>query len=298
MRKRLLFLKQSVLESIVFLTPLLIFVFLLYAALIWTFYVSFTDWKTVQPNYTFTGLKWYKFLIQQPRFAVDIRNSVIWLIGGVIPTVSISIFLAYFLETFHLPKIETYIRTLVLYPAAMSFIVTGTIWSWMYEPGRGVFNTIFRSLGFNANFAFVTNPKTATYWLVLIFIWQYLGFAMIIVQSSLRTTELQEMIEAALVDGASRLRILFQVVIPNIRSGLLVLVSLLLISSLKVFDIVFIVTYGGPGIATDVLSMNMWVTTFQQHLVSAGAGLGIIIFIIAFILIIPYTVYSFKKWFE
>lgn len=285
-------------ETMVFLFPLLFFVVLLYAALLWTVYVSFADWKIVIPDYTFSGLKWYKFLVQQPRFAVDIKNNLIWLIVGVLPTVFLAIFLAYFLEISHFPKIENYVRTLILYPVAMSFIVTGTIWSWMYEPGRGVFNTILRSFGLDANFAYATNPKTATYWLVLIFIWQYLGFAVIIVQASFRTTELQEMVEAATVDGASRLRILFQIVIPNIRSGLLVLVSLLLISSLKVFDIVFIVTYGGPGIATDVLSMNMWVTTFQQHLVSAGAGLGVIIFLMAFILVIPYTIYALNKWFE
>jgi raffinose/stachyose/melibiose transport system permease protein len=132
----------------------------------------------------------------------------------------------------------------------------------------------------------------------VIFIWQYLGFAVIITQSSFRTTELRELIDSAMIDGASRLRTLFLVVLPNIRAGLMVLVSLLLIATLKVFDIVFIVTYGGPGISTDVLALNMWVTTFQQHLVSAGAGLGVIIFLMASIIVIPYTIYAFKKWFE
>jgi glucose/mannose transport system permease protein len=285
-------------ENLVFLIPLLIFVILLYGTLFWTIYVSFTDWKTVQPNYDLSGLKWYQFLIRQPRFNVDIKNNLIWLIMGVVPTVALAIFLAYFLEISHFPKIESYIRTLILYPVAMSFIVTGTIWSWMYEPNKGVFNTILRGLGFEAPFRYATDPTTATYWLVLIFIWQYLGFAVIIIQSSFRTSELQEMVEAATVDGASRLRILFQIIIPNIRSGILVLVSLLLISTLKVFDIVFIVTNGGPGISTDVLALNMWVTTFQQHLVSAGAGLGVVIFLMAFLLVIPYTIYALNKWFE
>jgi len=149
-----------------------------------------------------------------------------------------------------------------------------------------------------APFRYTTDPNTATFWLIIIFIWQYLGFAVIITQSSFRTAELQELIEAATVDGASRLRTLFSVIIPNIRAGLLVLVSLLLISTLKVFDIVYIVTFGGPGIRTDVLALNMWITTFQQHLVSAGAGLGVIIFLLAFVLVIPYTIYAFRKWFE
>lgn len=264
----------------------------------WTIYVSFTDWNTIAPNYEFNGLKWYQFLFDQPRFWVDVQNNLKWLILGVIPTVTVAIFLAYFLELTPFRGVESYTRTLILYPVAMSFIVTGTIWSWMYEPGRGVFNTILAGFGIDSPLRFVTNPSTATYWLILIFIWQYLGFSVIITQSSFRTTELQELIEAATVDGASRLRILFSVIIPNIRSGLLVLISLLLISSLKVFDIVYIVTFGGPGISTDVLALNMWITTFQQHLFSAGAGIGVIIFFMAFIIVIPYTIYALRRWFE
>ena len=285
-------------EILIFLVPLLFFVILLYGTLLWTIYVSFTNWETVAPNYDLTGPKWYEFVVAQPRFAIDVQNNLLWLILGVVPTVAIAIFLAYFLELTPFPKVESYVRTLILYPVAMSFIVTGTIWSWMYEPERGVFNTILRGLGMEAPFRYTTDPNTATFWLIIIFIWQYLGFAVIITQSSFRTAELQELIEAATVDGASRLRTLFSVIIPNIRAGLLVLVSLLLISTLKVFDIVYIVTFGGPGIRTDVLALNMWITTFQQHLVSAGAGLGVIIFLLAFVLVIPYTIYAFRKWFE
>lgn len=284
-------------ETLLFLVPLLFFVILLYGTLLWTIYVSLANWETIAPSYDFAGLKWYQFLVNQPRFGVDIQNNLMWLLLGVVPTVVIAIFLAYFLELTPFPKAESYIRTLILYPIAMSFIVTGTIWSWMYED-RGVLNTILRELGVSQSFRFTTNPDSATIWLILIFIWQYLGFAVIITQSSFRTTELRELIDSATIDGASRLRTLVSVVIPNIRSGLLVLVSLLLISTLKVFDIVFIVTYGGPGISTDVLALNMWVTTFQQHLVSAGAGLGVIIFLMAFIIVIPYTIYAFRKWFE
>jgi len=290
--------KTTLAETLLFLVPLLFFVVLLYGTLLWTLYVSFADWQTIAPNYAFSGLKWYQFLIHQPRFEIDIRNNVLWLLLGVVPTVVIAILLAYFLELTPFPKAEAYIRTLILYPIAMSFIVTGTIWSWMYEPERGVLNTLLRGLGVSSPLRYTTNPNSATIWLILIFIWQYLGFAVIITQSSFRTTELRDLIEAATMDGASRLRTLVSVIIPNIRSGLLVLVSLLLISTLKIFDVVFIVTYGGPGIATDVLALNMWVTTFQQHLVSAGAGLGVIIFLMAFIIVIPYTIYAFRKWFE
>jgi ABC-type sugar transport system permease subunit len=285
-------------EYAVFLVPLLAFLTVLYGTLAWTFYVSFADWKTVAANYDLTGFKWYQFLFAQPRFWIDIQNNLKWLILGVVPTTVIAIFVAYVLELAPFPGIESYVRTLILYPVAMSFVVTGTIWSWMYQPDRGVFNTLLGAIGIDSPLRFTTDFTSATYWLILIFVWQYLGFAVIIVQSSFRTSELQEMIEAATVDGASRARILFSVIIPNIRSGILVLVSLLLISTLKVFDIVYVVTFGGPGSSTDVLALNMWITFFQQHLVSAGAGIGVVIFVMAFILVIPYTIYALKKWFE
>ena len=210
--------KLSITDILVFVVPLLFFLIILYGTLTWTVYVSFTDWKTIAPNYDLTGFKWYESLFNQRRFWIDVQNNLKWLILGVVPTVTLAIFLAYLLELSPFPAVESYTRTLILYPVAMSFIVTGTIWSWMYEPTRGVFNTVLREMGFEG-LRFVTNPNTATYWLILIFIWQYLGFSVIITQSSFRTAELQEMIEAATVDGASKIRILFSVIIPNIHKA-------------------------------------------------------------------------------
>jgi len=285
-------------EFLVFTLPLLLFLLILYGTLLWNIYVSVGNWVSTAPDYTFTGLKWYQYLFRQGRFWVDVQNNLKWLILGVIPTTVFAIFLAYMLELAPIPGVESYVRTLILYPVAMSFVVTGTIWSWMYQPERGVFNTLLGGLGIHSPLTYTNNPDTATYWLIVIFIWQYLGFSVIIVQSSFRTSELQEMVEAAIVDGASRLRILFSVILPNIRAGLLVLISLLLINTLKVFDIVWIVTRSGPGIATDVLATNMIVTAYDQRLASAGAAIGVIIFLLAFILVIPYTIYALKKWFE
>ena len=290
--------RASVAEFLVFTLPLLLFLVILYGTLFWNIYVSMANWVSTAANYSFTGLKWYIYLFNDSRFWVDVQNNVKWLTLGVVPTIIAAILLAYLLELAPFPGIESYVRTLILYPVAMSFVVTGTIWSWMYQPQRGVFNTMIGSLGIHSPFAYVNDPKTATYWLILIFVWQYLGFSVIIIQSSFRTSELQEMVEAATVDGANKLRILISIIIPNIRSGILVLVSLLLISTLKVFDIVWIVTRNGPGIATDVLATNMIVTAYDQRLMSAGAAIGVIIFLMAFIIIIPYTIYALKKWFE
>ncbi len=290
--------RASVGEFLIFTVPLLVFLIILYGTLFWNLYVSMANWVSTAPDYTFTGLKWYNYLLSQSRFWIDVQNNLKWLVLGVVPTIVVAILLAYLLELAPFPLVESYVRTLILYPVAMSFVVTGTIWSWLYQPDRGVFNTLLGSLGIHSTLRYTSDPTSATYWLILIFVWQYLGFSVIIIQSSLRTSELQEMVEAATVDGASKLRILISVIIPNIRSGILVLVSLLLISTLKVFDIVWIVTRTGPGVATDVLATNMIVTAYDQRLASAGAAIGVIIFLLAFIIIIPYTIYALKKWFE
>ncbi len=291
--------KDKILNFLVFLLPLLITLAILYTMLGWTFYVSMSNWRGTAPNYEFVGLKWYRLMFRLDRFWVDVENNLKWLIVGVGPTLFIALLIAYLMEISNLRGFETYTRTLILYPAAMSFIVTGTIWSWMYQPDKGVLNTIWRFLKLDFLVSgYTTDPKTATYWLVLIFIWQYLGISVIILQSSFRTTELREMIESALIDGASRMRILFQIILPNIRGGLLILGGLLIISALKVFDIVYIVTFGGPGYATDVLAFFMYIATFQQHLVALGAGLSVIIFLMAFIVVVPYTIYAFRRWFS
>lgn len=281
-----------------FLIPLLITVGLLYFMLFWTLYVSFSDWRGTAPNYKFVGFKWYKLMFSLDRFWTGFKNNIKWLLVGVLPTLFAALLIAYLLELSSNKKWETYVRTLILYPSAMSFVVTGTIWSWMYQPDRGVINTIFDFMGLDAlKSRFITDPNTATYWLIMIFIWQFLGLAVIIFQSSFRSSELQSIIESALVDGASKMRILFQIIVPNIRGGILILASLLLISALKVFDIVYIVTFGGPGYSTDVLAFFMFIATFQQHLVSLGAGLSMIIFLMAFVIVVPYTIYAFRRWF-
>jgi ABC-type sugar transport system permease subunit len=296
---RLTLLRARAGEAAIFALPLVIFLFLLYGMLVWTFYTSVSNWQGTAANYSFGGLKWYRLMFTLDRFWVDIGNNLRWITIGVIPTVVAALLLAYVLEIGTVKGLEPYLRTLILYPAAMSFIATGTIWSWMYQPDRGVLNTILRGLGLGAfTSGYTTDPDTATYWLILIFLWQYLGISVLIVQASLRTVELQEMVESATLDGASRFRTLLHIIVPNIRGGLLVVVSLLLISALKVFDIVYVVTFGGPGNATDVLALFMFIATFQQHLVALGAGLAVVIFALAFIIIIPYTIYALQRWFE
>src|SRR5512138_287690 len=101
------------LDTLIFLGPIFIFILVLYGTLFWTMFVSLTNWRTIEANYTLTGFKWYQFLVAQPQFWVDIQNNLKWLILGVIPTLVLAILLAYLLELAPFPGVESYVRTLI-----------------------------------------------------------------------------------------------------------------------------------------------------------------------------------------
>ena len=112
-------------EFLIFAFPLLFFAALLYGMLGWTIIVSFTNWQGMAPNFDFVGFKWYKLMFTLDRFQVDVANNLKWLSIGVIPTIVLALIIAYLLELGSFRRLESYIRTLILYPVAMSFIVSG-----------------------------------------------------------------------------------------------------------------------------------------------------------------------------
>jgi len=234
-------------EAAPFALPLLVFLLVLYGMLAWTVYTSLSDWQGTAPNYAFAGLKWYRFMIGLDRFWVDLDNNLRWLVLGVVPTTVLALCVAYLLEIGAVRGIEAYLRTLVLYPAAMSFVVTGTIWSWMYQADRGVLNTLLRAAGLERlTSGYTTDPATATYWLILIFVWQYLGLAVLILQASFRSVELQEMVESATLDGASAFQQLRKITIPSIRPTIIFTVLVSTIYGMQVFAEPQLFGGGGP----------------------------------------------------
>src|SRR5437879_13536643 len=106
--------------------------------LAWTVYTSLSDWQGTAPNYTFAGLKWYRFMVGLDRFWVDLDNNLRWLVLGVGPTTVLALCVAYLLEIGAVRGIEAYLRTLVLYRTAQSLVVTGSICTRMYQADRVV----------------------------------------------------------------------------------------------------------------------------------------------------------------
>ncbi|MCU0489543.1 MAG: sugar ABC transporter permease [Anaerolineales bacterium] len=267
-----------------------------YGFILWSVRVSMSQWKGLTPDYTFVGLKNYLNLFNDPRFMIDIRNTVVFTLVFVLGSLLIGLALAILLDQ-HLPG-EAFFRSLFLFPMAISFIVTGVVWRWLMNPaleaGRvsGI-NLVFQNLGLD----FLMNkwhltPTWGMAAIALAAIWQMSGYTMALYLGGLRSVS-DELREAARVDGASELKIYTSIILPLLWPVTLSAVIILGHISLKVFDL--IVAVAGKQLPLDVPAIYMWQTTFDGLFYGRGASIGILLLISVAVLIIPYLYYSLRS---
>lgn len=282
------------LYGFLFLSPVIIGVGILYLMIIWNIGAAFTEWQGLKHTWQFAGLEHFMNLFSLRRFWVNVGNNFLWLLLFIGPTTLVGFILAYLFS--NIGRAENILRQVFLFPMALSFIITGVLWSWMYDPGSGLINTILRSFGVNTlRLGWLADPKIAIYCMIFTGFWQYVGFAMVIYLGAIRGLS-DAMIEAARIDGAGRLRILFQIIFPNVGHGTLICTTMLGITTVKVFDLVWIMTGGGPGIKTEILPYLMYRLSFSQRNLGMGAATSIVILLLAALLVIPYSLWALKKW--
>ncbi|ABN70243.1 binding-protein-dependent transport systems inner membrane component [Staphylothermus marinus F1] len=282
----------SIKDFILFLGPIILITAVLYYMIGETIYVSMSDWWSMKPSFNFVGLENFRRVISTQRFWIAFRNNVIWILIFVIPTSFLGLVIAYLMM---ISGKETIFRTIFLIPTAMSMVVSATIWIWMY--GReGAINTILNALGFKVSYGWIDNPRTALYALIFVTVWLYLGFAVVIFEATIKGID-KSIIEAAKIDGASDFKIFYRIILPLSRSGFLVSIPLLSLAILKLFDLVFVATRGGPGLATDVLANYMWDATFSMRFFAYGAAIAVVIFGLSLVIVIPYALTALRRWF-
>jgi len=266
-----------------------------YGFIAWSMRVSVSLWKGLTPDYTFVGLKNYINLFADPRFHIDIRNTVIFTLVFVLGSLLLGLSLAILLDQ-HLPG-EAIFRSLFLFPMAISFIVTGVVWRWMMNPAGGTrisgFNLVFQSLGLD----FLVNewhltPTWGIAAIALAAIWQMSGYTMALYLGGLRSVP-DELREAARVDGATEFQLYQRIILPMLWPVTLSAVIILGHISLKVFDL--IIAVAGKQLPLDVPAIYMWQTTFDGLFYGRGASIGILLLVSVAILIIPYLYYSLRS---
>ncbi|MBI2333742.1 MAG: sugar ABC transporter permease [Chloroflexi bacterium] len=282
--------------NILLVSPSILAVFIfVYVFIGWSVRVSLSKWKGLNADYTWNGINNYLELFKDPRFHVDVRNTLIFTGVFVVGSMVLGFILAVMLDQGL--KGEGFFRSLFLFPMAISYIVTGSVWRWLMNPamvGSRVtgFNVLFQNMGldFLANTWYGT-PVWGIAAIGLAAIWQMSGYTMALYLAGLRAIP-AELKEAAQIDGANQLQIYRYIMLPLLSPVTLSALIILGHMSLKVFDL--IIAIAGKQLPLDVPAIYMWQITFDGLFYGKGAAIGIILLVSVAILIIPYIRYTLK----
>jgi raffinose/stachyose/melibiose transport system permease protein len=270
-----------------FLLPALVLycVFLVYPMLD-SFAISLTSWDGLSPTRPFVGLANYQRIFQDPVAITALENNLIWTaVTLVVPTI-LGLLLASGLNQ-RFPG-RTLFRSLYYAPAILPLVGVAGIWAWLYDPNVGLINTTLRHFGLGGLAQpWLGSPSTALPSVMVAAIWQGLGFPMVLYLAGLQGIP-AEQYEAARVDGATAWQRFWHITLPWLRETHIIVITLGVIGSFKVFDLIYAMTYGGPGQATQVLASWMYFNTFQYYHAGYGSALAWVIALISLAVTIPY----------
>ena len=260
----------------VFLGPalLLLLVGLIYPALR-TIWMSFMDKRSEN----FVGFDNYLWAFSIPEIQIVLRNTVLWVVFVPIVSTVIGLAIAYMTDRM---KRASAVKSLIFMPMAISFVGASVIWGFMYnfEPSEdkveiGLLNAILRSIGAEPR-NFLLEPPWNTFFLIAVLVWIQTGFAMVILSAAMKNIP-DEVVEAAMLDGASNWRRFLRVTLPMIRGTVVVVLTTITIGTLKVFDIVRTMT--GGNFQTNVIANEMYSQSFRQLNYGQGSALAVILFV-------------------
>ncbi|MFT6984867.1 MAG: glucose/mannose transport system permease protein [Psychromonas sp.] len=256
----------------------------IYGFMLLNAWLSFSSSRML-PKYDWAGTIQYEKLFANDRWWVAAENLLLF--GGLF--IAICLLLGLFLAIFLDQKIrgEGVIRTIYLYPMALSFIVTGTAWKWILNPELGI-QRLLREMGFESfTFDWLVNTEMAIYTVVIAGVWQSSGFVMALCLAGLRGVD-ENIIKAARVDGASMPLIYRKIIIPGLRPVFFSAVIVLTHIAIKSFDLIVALTGGGPGFATDVPATFMYTYAFTRGQIGVGSAASMMMLMAVAAIVVPY----------
>ena len=272
----------------VFLGPalLLLLVGLIYPALR-TIWMSFMDKRSEN----FVGFDNYIWAFTIPEIQIVLRNTVLWVIFVPLLSTLIGLSIAYMTDRM---KRAGVVKSLIFMPMAISFVGASVIWGFVYnfepsdkKPEIGLLNAILRSLGMESQ-NWMLNAPLNTFLLIVVLVWIQTGFAMVILSAAMKNVP-DEVVEAAMLDGASNWSRFIRVTLPMIRGTVVVVLTTITIATLKVFDIVRTMT--GGNFQTNVIANEMYAQSFRQLNYGQGSTLAVVLFIA----VIPIIWYNIRQ---
>jgi glucose/mannose transport system permease protein len=292
-----MFQSETVLTIALLLPSMIAVAIFVYGFIGWSIRVSFSQWKGLNPDYTWVGLKqYYNLFHNDPRFVIDVRNTVMFTVGFILGCLVLGLGLAILLD--QRLKGEAIFRGIFLVPMSISFIATGVIWGWLMNPAVGNritgINLIFQSLGLKSLISLwhSTPMPWGMAFTIIPAVWQLSGYTMALYLGGIRSIS-EDLREAARVDGANEFQIYRYIILPLLQPVTLSAVIILAHMSLKIFDL--IVALGNKDIRLDVPGIYMWTTTFDGTNYARGAAIGILMLISVAILVVPYLVQNMRS---
>jgi glucose/mannose transport system permease protein len=267
--------------------------YFVYASIGWNVIVSLTDWNTLKPSYNIIGFGHYAEILQDSTFWISFQNNILLILLFVPSSILLGLFLAILLD--NKVKGEGLFRTIYLLPFSLSFVITASLWAWMYDRSVGVINTLLVGVGLSfLKSGWVTDSGIAMYCIILALVWQFSGYTMLIFLAGIRSIP-ESQVMAAEVDGARGFGLYRRVIIPQLKSSTLATFVILMVFALKAFDFIYILTFGGPGYSTFVLPLDMFRETFTMNHFAYGAAIATVLFIVVMAIVIPYLYTSSRR---
>src|SRR6056297_2310185 len=227
-----------------------------------TFYYSLSDWDGLSKNVEFIGLENFKTLFNDRIFTTALMNNIKWFIFFIIIPVPVGLGFAMLLDMKF--KGSKLFKTLVYLPMTLSFVVIGTMWSWIYEPQYGALNSFLDAMGLDFLITpWLSDPEVVTFSLIFAAIWRQIPYMMVLFLAGLKNVS-KDQVEAAIVDGANSWQRFWNVILPALKPSMIVAITVSIIDSLRAFDIVFVMTKGGPFHSSTVLANFMYLEAFNN----------------------------------
>lgn len=258
--------------------------------IVYSFYLSFTSWTGGMEPPKFVGFLNYIRLFQpQLReghyFLRALRHTLIW--TGVFLTFPVLMGLIIAVMIDASVRGENVFKTIFYVPMVLSFVVLGLMWRWMYAQ-NGVINSILTAIGLgNLRRNWLGDPRFALYSVIGAASWRHIAYCMVIFLAGLKNIP-SHLIEASKIDGAGKWQTFVYVVLPLLRPATIVVIATTIISSFKMFDIVFAMTQGGPFGSSDVLSNRMYQDAFWNMRLGHASAIAVIIFVMVACVSFPY----------
>ena len=267
------------------IVPLVIYLVWVIGPMFYTFYLSLTNWDGLSSP-SFVGWRNYQRLLRDPVFYTSLKNNLKWVLCFITVPVAAGLALAMALNR-SIP-LDKFFKASFYSPLVLSLVVSGLIWSWMYQPAKGMINSVLRLIGPEEWAKGWLSDKDLVMWaIILVAVWRQVGYVMVLYLAGLQSVD-PGLLDASRVDGCSGWQTFRHVILPLLAPVTVIVVVISVIDSLRAFDLVSVMTRGGPYNSSSVLANFMYIEAFNNYKMGYGAAISVILFLISLVFIFIY----------